>query len=122
MRSFGTRGRVYPDKHYVVSRAEEVADFINRIKEGRYIVLFAPRQTGKTTFFRFATKELTNQDESYFPIQLNFEAYKNLIPSDFYASFYREICKEIERVYQMKVIMWYLITVPSQNCVLKLKQ
>jgi len=100
VRSFGTRGRVYPDKHYVVSRAEEVADFINRIKEGRYIVLFAPRQTGKTTFFRFATKELTNQDESYFPIQLNFEAYKNLIPSDFYASFYREICKEIERVYQ----------------------
>lgn len=102
MRSFGTRGRVYPDKHYVVPRSEEISDFINRIKEGRYIVLFAPRQTGKTTFFRFATEQLTNQDESYFPIQLNFETYKNLSSSDFYISLYREICKEIERVLQSR--------------------
>ena len=86
MRSFGTRGRVYPDRHYVVSRTEEISDFINRIKEGRYIVLFAPRQTGKTTFFRFATEELSNQDETYLPIQLNFEPYKNLNLADFLRS------------------------------------
>ena len=29
MRRFGTQGRVYPDKHYVVARAEETADFID---------------------------------------------------------------------------------------------
>ena len=52
MRRFGTQGRVYPEQHYIVSRSEEIADFLTRIKEGRYIVLFAPRQTGKTTFFR----------------------------------------------------------------------
>ncbi len=51
MRCFGTYGPVYPDVNYVVSRKEELADFINRVKQGRYIVLFAPRQTGKTTFF-----------------------------------------------------------------------
>ena len=101
MRSFGTRGRVYPDKHYVVPRTEEIVDFINRIKDGRYIVLFAPRQTGKTTFFRFATEVLINDDESYFPIQLNFEEYKNLSALDFFMSFNREICKEIERVLQI---------------------
>ena len=50
MRRFGTQGRVYPGRHYVVSRTEEIADFIARVEEGRYIVLFAPRQTGKTTF------------------------------------------------------------------------
>lgn len=44
MRRFGTQGRVYPDRHYVVSRTEEIADFIDRVKQGRYIVLFAPRQ------------------------------------------------------------------------------
>ena len=98
MRSFGTRGRVYPDRHYIVARTEEIRDFINRIKEGRYIVLFAPRQTGKTTFFRFTTEELTNQDQSFFPIQLNFEPYNNLPFSDFYIDFYRETCKEIEKV------------------------
>ena len=51
MRRFETRGPVNPQKHYVVSRTEETTDFINRIKEGRYVVIFAPRQTGKTTFF-----------------------------------------------------------------------
>lgn len=100
MRSFGTRGRVYPDRHYVVTRTEEIRNFINRIKEGRYIVLFAPRQTGKTTFFRFAVDALTDEDESFFPIQLNFEEYNNLSPSDFYISFYKETCKEIEKVIQ----------------------
>lgn len=100
MRSFETRGRVYPDKHYVVSRTEEIKDFINRIKEGRYIVLFAPRQTGKTTFFSFASDALASEDESFFPIQLNFEAYHNLSPLDFYASIFRDICKEIQRVIQ----------------------
>ena len=97
IRSFGTRGRVYPDKHYIVSRSEEIADFINRIKEGRYIVLFAPRQTGKTTFFRFAAETLANEDKSYFPIQLNFEAYKNLSPIEFYKAIHTRICKEINR-------------------------
>lgn len=97
MRSFGTRGRVYPDKHYIVPRTEEIRDFINRIKEGRYIVLFAPRQTGKTSFFRFAAEALTTEDQNYFPVQLNFEEYKNLDITSFYSSFHRELCRELER-------------------------
>ena len=102
MRSFGTRGRVYPDRHYIVTRAEEIRDFINRIKEGRYIVLFAPRQTGKTSFFRFALDDLTSENESFFPIQLNFEPYNNLQSPDFYNAFYRDTCKEIEKVIQRR--------------------
>ena len=102
MRRFGTQGRVYPDKHYVVARAEETADFIDRIKDGRYIVLFAPRQTGKTTFFRLALDALAIQDPTYFPIQLNFEEYEDYDPASFYASLRREICKEIERVFQKR--------------------
>ena len=38
MRRFGTQGRVYPDKHYVVARAEDVADFIDRVKDQRWAV------------------------------------------------------------------------------------
>ena len=51
MRRFGIQGCVYPKENYVVRRTEESAEFINRVKDGKYIVLFAPRQTGKTTFF-----------------------------------------------------------------------
>ena len=80
MRTFGTRGTVQPDQHYVVARTAEVKDFINRIKEGRYIVLFAPRQTGKTTFFRWALATLTAEDPTYFPIQLISKYSVTLLP------------------------------------------
>ena len=102
MRRFGTQGRVYPERHYVVSRTEEITDFINRIKDGRYVVLFAPRQTGKTTFFRFALDALITTSSIYFPIQLNFEAYKNLTPADFYEAFYKRVRREIDRVFQKR--------------------
>ena len=102
MRRFGTQGRVYPGRHYIVSRTEEIADFIARVKEGRYIVLFAPRQTGKTTFFRFALDALTAASPLYFPIQLNFEAYKNLSPADFYDAFYKRVRKEINQVFKKR--------------------
>ena len=52
MRHFGTHGPVNTIDNYVVARTERLDDFIKRIKLGRYIVLFAPRQTGKTTFFQ----------------------------------------------------------------------
>lgn len=51
MRTFGTQGPVGPNRNYIVNRSEKIEDFLHRVKEGRYIVIFAPRQTGKTTFF-----------------------------------------------------------------------
>lgn len=102
MRTFGTQGSVRPDRHYVVPRTEEVKDFINRVKDGRYIVLFAPRQTGKTTFFRLALATLAAEDPTYFPIQLSFDIYKNFSPSDFYDLLCRRIRKQIENVFQKR--------------------
>ena len=100
MRRFGTQGRVYPDRHYVVPRTEEIADFITRVNEGRYIVLFAPRQTGKTTFFRLALEALTTQDTTYFPIQLDFQIVRNTEPTEFYKRLYYMIRREIETIFQ----------------------
>ena len=90
MKRFGTQGPVNPQEHYVVARTEEIADFLKRVEEGKYVVLFAPRQTGKTTFFQAALETLavgnaaTAQAESaskftYCPIQLNFDVYKNTV-------------------------------------------
>lgn len=102
MRRFGTQGPVNPEQHYIVARTEELTDFIKRVKEGRYIVIFAPRQTGKTTFFQRAVAALTAEDLTYFPIQLNFEIYVDCERSEFYESLARQICKEIERVFQIR--------------------
>ena len=102
MKTFETRGPVSPDRNYVVRRTTELADFVNRVKQGRYIVIFAPRQTGKTTFFRWALDVLSAEGTTYFPIQLNFEEYKNLSIADFYEDIYENIREEIETVFQKR--------------------
>ena len=103
MKIFNTYGPVNPEEHYVVSREAELADFIKRVKLGRYIVIFAPRQTGKTTFFQWALEALAaDTTETYFPIELNFEVYEGYTAPDFYTSLYQRICREIARVYQKR--------------------
>ena len=106
MKTFSTYGPVNREKHYVVSRTEELADFINRVKLGRYIVIFAPRQTGKTTFFQWALDALAaDTTETYFPIELNFEVYEGYNASDFYTSLYETIYEEIARVFEKRGIV-----------------
>ena len=105
MRTFGTQGPVTPEANYVVSRSEELADFVDRVKRGKYIVLFAPRQTGKTTLFRAAIDTLIT--EAYFPIQLNFEAYVDLTPDAFYGYLFKDIRRGIEHAFEKQS------TVPS---------
>ena len=100
MRTFGTQGPVNLKENYVVSRTEEIADFVDRVKKGKYIVLFAPRQTGKTTLFRSAIDTLIA--DAYFPIQLNFEAYVDLTPAAFYGYFIKDIHRAIEHVFEKK--------------------
>lgn len=100
MRSFETRGPVYPEDNYSVARTDELSDFINRLEKGRYVVLFAPRQTGKTTFFHRAVETLPT--ETYFPIRIDFQASKNLEPAVFYQGVYEDIREEIEAVFQRR--------------------
>jgi len=103
MRRFGTQGPVEPEENYVVPRAAEISDSLKRVKEGRSIVIFAPRQTCKTTFFQRALATLGGERSSgatYFPISLNFDIYKNLSVSEFYDCLYEEIREKIEGVFQ----------------------
>ena len=102
MRTFGTQGTVQPDRHYVVPRAKEVKNFIDCIKDGRYIVLFAPRQTGKTTFFRLALATLVSEDPTYFPIQLDFQIQRNTSATTFYSRLYQMIRWQIQFVFQKR--------------------
>ena len=102
MRSFGTEGRVRPEHHYIVPRTEEITDFISRVKNGKYIVLFAPRQTGKTTFFRLALEALSTEDPTYFPIQLDFQTMRNAAPATFYQQLYYQINRQIKSVFQKR--------------------
>ena len=102
MRTFGTQGPVNPHDNYIVTRPKETADFIERIKNGKYIVIFAPRQTGKTTFFQRAVDTLTTQEQHYFPIQLNFEEAADDTAADFYRGLYEDILERIENVFEQR--------------------
>ena len=102
MRTFGTQGPVNPHDNYMVRRSKETADFIKRIKNGKYIVIFAPRQTGKTTFFRAALATLTTEDPSYFPIQLDFQIQRNAAPAAFYAQLSYMMRRQIQFVFQKR--------------------
>ena len=105
MKWFETRGPVNPEDNYVVARPDELADFIKRVKRGRYVVLFAPRQTGKTTFFKTALAMLeTAEDGAYLPIQLNFEIYEGYGRAEFYGSLRENICMEISAVFRQRRI------------------
>ena len=102
MRWFETRGPVYPEDNYVVARTEELSDFVAQLKKGRNIVLYAPRQTGKTTLFRKALDVLESQENGYFPIQLNFEPYVDTSLSTFYEYLCDDLRTNIESVYEKR--------------------
>ena len=58
-------------------------DIKTMVDLGRYFSIFAPRQSGKTTFFEDFCSRLET-DPTYIPILLSFQDYKNLDPSRFY--------------------------------------
>ena len=100
-KTFGTRGPVDSVQNYIVPRTAEVADLKARIQQGRYIVISGPRQTGKTTFFRWTLDALVAEDEQWFPLQLDFQSLKNLTSEGFYAELllriHEGVTKECQR-------------------------
>jgi len=87
-RFFEKSGVVDPEMSYyvplenVVNRDKQ--DIQTMIDRGRYFSIFAPRQSGKTTFFEEICSQLHN-DPTYVAIILSFEQYSNLAKSQFYA-------------------------------------
>ncbi len=82
MRYFNTHGPVNEVEHYVVPRAELVAEIAEQVEEGKYFTIFAPRQMGKTTLLRDLSEKL-NQQPDYLALQLNFEAFESWAVEDF---------------------------------------
>ncbi len=75
MRYFNTSGPNIPEKHYTIQRIELINKGIKLVNDERYFTIWAPRQTGKSTYFRQLAVELEKQD--YKVAHINFENYKN---------------------------------------------
>ncbi len=61
---------------------------------GRYFSIFAPRQSGKTTFFRDFCSRLA-KDPTYVPILLSFQDYKNISGERFYSLIHESLLKQL---------------------------
>jgi len=89
MRRFNTSGPCDPDKHYTVMREALVASGQVLVDDGRYFTIFAPRQSGKTTYFQLLFRSLEGQ--GYTPVWVSFESLKNISREKFYRTFGREL-------------------------------
>ena len=51
MRTFNTSGPNMPDQHYTLQRLDWIERGKNLVSKSRYFTIWAPRQTGKSTYF-----------------------------------------------------------------------
>ncbi len=106
IRIFEKSGSVNPEASYYVSLENVVntdkQDIKTMVDRGRYFSIFAPRQSGKTTFLEETRKQL-HQDTTYIVILLSFEDCKNLERSRFYSLIERYLYAQLmDRLNQVR--------------------
>jgi len=97
-RFFEKSGIVVPSASYYV-QLENVTNTDNQdlktmVDRGRYFSIFAPRQSGKTTFFKGFCRRL-EKDPFYVAILLSFQDYKNLSAQRFYQLIQKSINRQL---------------------------
>ncbi|NIM14092.1 MAG: hypothetical protein GTO45_18775 [Candidatus Aminicenantes bacterium] len=97
-RTFEKSGSVNPEASYYVSLENVVntdnQDIKTMVDRGRYFSIFAPRQSGKTTYLKHFCKEL-HQDPTYAAVILSFQKYKKLNRGRFYAQVQKKLYSQL---------------------------
>ena len=75
MREFNTSGPNIPKQHYTIQRTNLINKGVELIEKERYFTIWAPRQTGKSTYFRQLAIQL--EKLGYKVAHINFESYRN---------------------------------------------
>jgi len=68
MRTFCTEGPVDPKENYTVPRTALVAEGLKKVEQWRYFTIFAPRQSGKTTYFQMLIEEMNHTNPELIPV------------------------------------------------------
>jgi len=75
MREFNTSGPNMPEQHYTLFRPDLMKKGMDLVEASQYFTIWAPRQTGKSTYFVLLAEAL--KKEGYKVAWINFEAYAN---------------------------------------------
>ncbi|KPA17045.1 protein containing ATPase domain, prokaryote [Candidatus Magnetomorum sp. HK-1] len=97
-RRFENSGLVIPNQSFHVNLDNvtntDNEDIRTMVDKGRYFTIFAPRQSGKTTFFYDFCRSIEN-DSLYITILLSFQSYQNISSQRFYELIYTSIKEQI---------------------------
>jgi hypothetical protein len=105
-RTFENSGTVNPRLSYYVP-LENVTNTKNQdmktmVDVGRYFSIFAPRQSGKTTFLKRIRSQL-HSDPTYVVIMLSFQKYKKLDKNQFYTQIEKNLYVQLlDRLKEVK--------------------
>jgi hypothetical protein len=91
MRSFNTSGPNILEQHYTLSRLDLIEQGKQLIQNDRYFTIWAPRQTGKSTYFRLLADAI--KLEGYKVAYVNFENYKDATLKAFLNEFHINLRK-----------------------------
>jgi hypothetical protein len=94
MREFNTSGPCDPALHYTVMREALMVEGKAKVNKGRFFTLFAPRQAGKTTFFKLLLNEL---EKDFTTVWLSFESLKTVSKADFYQELEHELKRTLSK-------------------------
>ena len=89
MREFNTSGPNIIKEHYTIIRKSIINKGIKLVNKKRYFTIWAPRQTGKSTYFRLLANEL--EKDGYKVAHINFENYKETPIETFLTKFVGEL-------------------------------
>ncbi|MEK8022150.1 MAG: AAA-like domain-containing protein, partial [Candidatus Parabeggiatoa sp.] len=95
MREFNTSGPCNPALHYTVMREALITIGQEKVRKGRYFTLFAPRQSGKTTYFQLLLEAV--KEEGFTPIWISFENMKTVTKDRFYRDFNNQLHQELAK-------------------------
>lgn len=100
MRIFESSGLVNPKSAYYIELGNVTntndQDMKTMVDHGRYFSIFAPRQSGKTTFLTAFCHQL-HQDKKYMAIILSFQKYKELNKKEFYFQVEKHLYRQLKR-------------------------
>ncbi|MCP4137885.1 MAG: ATP-binding protein [bacterium] len=88
-RYFNTSGPNIPEEHYTIQRKKLILEGIELVKKKRYFTIWAPRQTGKSTYFRQLHKEL--HTIGYKAVHFSVEGFTDYSAADMFDSLCREM-------------------------------
>jgi len=111
MRTFCTEGPIDTEKNYYVPREALLEEGMRKVDDWRYFTIFAPRQSGKTTYFQLLIKKMNKIREGFQPVWVTFENFGKLSKDDFLLLFFKQIDDylgyKIERVNAIQKLELY---------------